>query len=45
MAAVNIGDKFVKKISMIGNTVSAKVPVVVVGIADGELRFQSRFLC
>jgi hypothetical protein len=43
VSAVNIGGQLVEQISLKGNALSAKVPEVVMGIADGELRLQGRF--
>jgi hypothetical protein len=38
MSAVNIGGQLVEQIPLIGDALAAKVPEVVMGIADGDLR-------
>jgi hypothetical protein len=44
VAAVHIGGQLVQQIPLIGDALRAKVPEVMVGIADGHLRLQGRFL-
>src|SRR5262249_45070493 len=43
VSAVNIGGQLVEQIPLVGNTLGAHVPEVVMGIADGQLRLQGRF--
>ena len=38
MAAVDVGNQFVQQIPLVRHTLGAKVPEVVMGIADQELR-------
>ena len=44
VAAVDVGGQLVEQIPLVGNALGAKVPEVVMGIADGQLRLQGRFL-
>ena len=44
VAAAHVIGQFVEQISLVGNARRAKIPKVVMGIADGELRLQRRFL-
>src|SRR5712691_8406067 len=44
VAAVNIGGQLVEEIPLVGDTIRATIPEVVMGIADGQLRLQGRFL-
>jgi hypothetical protein len=44
VTAVNISRQFMKKIPLVGDALGPKVPEVVVGVADGKLRLQGRFL-
>jgi hypothetical protein len=41
---MDVSGQFVEQIPLVGNARDAKVPEVVMGIADGELRLQGRFL-
>jgi hypothetical protein len=43
VTAVNISGQLVEKIPLVGNARSPKVPEVVMGIADGNIRLQGRF--
>src|SRR5262249_19001333 len=44
VAAMDVGGELVEEIALIGKTFQAKVPEVVMGIADREIRLQRRFL-
>ena len=44
VAGADIGDQFVQQIALIGNTLGAKIPKVVMRIADRQFRLQGRFL-
>ncbi len=44
MPAVDVGTQLVEQIPLVGYTPGAKVPEMVMGVADGHLRFQRRFL-
>jgi len=44
VAAVDVGDQLVQQIPLIGDTLRAQVPEVMMGIADRNLRLQCRFL-
>jgi hypothetical protein len=44
VAAVNVVGKLVKEVTLVWNALSAKVPEMVVRIADRYVRLQSRFL-
>ena len=37
MTAGDVGEQLVKEIALIGDTIRAKIPEVMMGIADGEL--------
>jgi hypothetical protein len=43
MTAVYVGGQLVEQIPLVGNTLGAKIPEVVMRIADGELRLEGRF--
>src|SRR5262245_26095551 len=44
VAAAHIIGQFVEQIPLVGNARRAKIPKVMMGIADGELRLQRCFL-
>ena len=44
MAAIDIGDQFVQQIALVGDACGAKVPEVMVRIADRDLWLQRGFL-
>jgi hypothetical protein len=44
VTAVDVGGQLVKQIPLVGNALWPHIPEVVMGIADGEFRFQGRFL-
>ena len=44
MAAVYIGGQFVQQIALVGDALRPQVPEMVMRVADGELRLQSRLL-
>jgi hypothetical protein len=44
VAAGDVGDQLVEQIALIGDALRAKVPEMVMGVADRELRLQRRFL-
>src|SRR6266853_1813119 len=44
MPAVDVGTQLVEQIPLVGYARGAKVPEMVMGVADGHLRFQRRFL-
>jgi len=44
MAAVHVGDQLVEEVALIRKTIRATIPEVVMGITDGQLRLQRRFL-
>jgi hypothetical protein len=44
MTAIDVSGQFVQKIALIGDAYLSKVPKVVMGVANGEVWFQSRFL-
>jgi hypothetical protein len=44
VAAVDVVGQFMQEIALVGYAVGPEIPKVVMGIADGNLRFQRRFL-
>jgi hypothetical protein len=44
VAAVNVGNQFVKQIPLVGDAGGTKIPEVMMGIADSDLRLQDGFL-
>src|SRR5262249_14159357 len=44
VAAVHVGDQLVQQIPLVGDALRSQVPEVMMGIADGNLRLQGRFL-
>ena len=44
VTGVDVGGQLVEQISLVGDARSAKVPEMVMGIADGQLRLQRRLL-
>jgi hypothetical protein len=44
VAVVYVGGQFVKQVPLVWNALGSTVPEVVMRIADGKLRLQSRFL-
>ena len=43
VTALDVRGQLVEEIPLVGNTIRAKVPEMVMGIANGQLRFQRRF--
>jgi hypothetical protein len=44
VTAGDVGDQLVEQIALIGDALRTKVPEVVMGVADRELRLQRQFL-
>ena len=44
VTAVNVGDQFVEQIPLVGDALGSKVPEVMMGVADRNLRLQCWFL-
>ena len=44
VAALHVGGQLVEQVALVGDARGAKVPEMVMGIADGQLRFQRLFL-
>ena len=44
MAAVDVLGQFVNQVSLVGDTLGAEVPKVMMGVADGQTRLQRRLL-
>ena len=43
VTAMDVRGQFVEQIPLVGHPLHAQVPEMVMGIADGQLRFQRRF--
>ena len=43
VTTVHVGSQFMQQVALVGNALAAKVPEVVMGVADGQLRLQGRF--
>ena len=44
MAAIDVSIQLVNEVPLVGNALEAKIPKMMMGIADGEFRLQGEFL-
>src|SRR5215472_17894287 len=44
MAAIHVGGQLVQQVTLVGNALGAKIPEVMMRVADRDLRLQGRFL-
>ena len=44
MTTLDVRDQLVEEIALVGGTIGATIPEVMMGITDGNLRLQGRFL-